>query len=450
MIGYKAMHAMFDGHLREAQQGENSPGAYARGRMAALREFFDDLGMGWDDRRGPLIELDQRGMPVIREGVASPREYSFAQIGEAIFGIERFRELYHPDSGINFGLGEHLREAAIGPEAFIDINAYNLTISGLLNAEVMKEFMSPEFLGKNLITIKPTKMNGQAIIGITGVRPASAAAKGRQPGETHAAVGVGSAKQTTPVTVEQALKIEITREVPFYDQTGDVLDVAKESIGYELGYGQEKDIADVVMGVVNNYNRNGTSNNTYQTATPWINDHSNAFSDETDVDDARQLFTDMTHPETGREIVVDGRTILCMPQRELKFSEQLYGSTIQLGTQLNSNFPSRWKQANPQLAQTGPNMTKGPYTIIPLTSIWYNRATAADGLNLSAANAKEYWWMGDFDKAFWWMENWPFQPWTASADEMTMKDRGLILVYGANYRGVAYSREPRYVVRSKN
>ena len=33
-----------------------------------------------------------------------------------------------------------------------------------------------------------------------------------------------------------------------------------------------------------------------------------------------------------------------------------------------------------------------------------NRCTAADGLALSAANAKARWYMGDFRKAFKWME----------------------------------------------
>ena len=164
------------------------------------------------------------------------------------------------------------------------------------------------------------------------------------------------------------------------------------------------------------------------------------------MDDARQLFVGMTDPATGREIMVNGLDILCMPARELRFREQLFGPNVEVGTQLNSNFPSRYKMSPNQINAVG----RGTYTLTPLTAIWYNRATAADGLNLSASNAKEYWWVGDFKKAFYWMENWPMTPWQASASELYMKDRGLVAIYGANYRGVAYAKQPRYAVRNKN
>lgn len=447
MIGWKATRDMFAGRLEEARKGENDTRAYARARVAALKELFDDVGLECSRVGGPLVPIDDRGLPVLREGRADPREYSFRHIGEAIFGHERFEEIYHPGSGMNFGLGEHLREAAIGPETFVDINTFNLSIAGLINAEIMQRFMHPKYIGKSLVTVKPTRMNGQKLIGISPVRPQTALAKARFPGESHAEVGIGSAYQTTPETVEQALKIKVTREVPFFDLTGDTLDAAGEGIGDELGYGMEKDIADGIMGVSPSYNRNGTSYGTYQTATPYVNDHVNVFSDETDVDDARQLFVGMTDPETGREIQVEGREILCMPARELKFREQLYGSGVQVNTQFGSNdFPARQRATSSQLASVG---GKGAYTVTPLTSIWYNRATAASGLNLSASDAKDYWWVGDFPQAFWWMENWPFTPWQASADELAMKDQGLIAVYGCNYRGVFYAREPRRAVRNK-
>ena len=135
-----------------------------------------------------------------------------------------------------------------------------------------------------------------------------------------------------------------------------------------------------------------------------------------------------------------------MPAKEVLFRQQLFGPAVQMGTQLNSNFPSVWTQGPNPVATMG----GGTYRLQPLTAIWYNRATASDGLNLSAANAKKYWWVGDFQKAFHWMENWPLTPWQAAADELVMKDQGLVAVYGANYRAVGFVNEPRYAVRNKN
>lgn len=446
MIAYRALKGMFDGRLRESTAHDNSPAAYHRGRMAAVKELHETLGLVHDGRNGTCsYNFDERGLPVSRPGAARATELNIRHIAEAIFGHERVEELFHPASGMNFGA---LREAAIDPSAFVDINTLTLSVSGLVNAEILERFNQPDLIGRNLLTIKPTQMNGQKIIGVSRQPKVTSTAKGRQPGEEHTSTGFGSAYQTTPTTTEQALKCSVTREAVFFDLTGQVLDEAG-NIGEELGYGWEITIADEILGVTNSYNRSGTSYNTYQTLSPWINDGSNAFSDETSVDTARQLFIGMTDPETGKEIRVGGRDILCMQARELKFREQLFGSNIQLGTQLNSNFPSRWVGSTPKLNELKEG-GMGAYTVTPLSAIWYNRATASDGLNLSASNAKEYWWVGDYPKAFWWMQNWPLTPWQASADELTMKDRGLIAVYGANYRGAMYTREPRYVVRNTN
>ncbi len=449
MISYRALRGMFDGHLTEAHGAGRS---HASGRLAALREFHDLLGLDTDPRTGrPGVPLDERGLPELRQGRARPNEFSLRTIAEAIMGHEFTGEFFHPSGGYDWS-GGALQEAAIDPTAFQNINTFNRAVAGLVTAEIMDRFMQPDFFGRDLVTIKPTRMNGQKIIGVARMTSVSSAAKGRLPGEQHAEIGTSEAWQTTPETVEKALKCRVTREAVFYDLTDQVLEEAGE-VGHELGYGMEKDIADCVEGTTSSYNRNGTSYSTYQSSSPWINNQSNGIAsgsfDYTNVDKARQLFVGMTDPESGKEIKVYGKDILVMPANELLMRQQVYGTALQLGTQLNSNFPSAWtKGGNPLEQATRPY--DGQFSIRNVGPIWYNRATASDGLNLSASNAKQYWWIGDFARAFWWMENWPLTPWQAMADELAMKDQGLVAVYGCNYRGVAYVREPRYVVRNTN
>src|SRR5262249_54873484 len=99
MIGYKALRGMFSGRLEEAKNGQNDTRAYAKGRIAALRESHDLLGLESDEYGNPLVQLDERGLPTLREGRALPKEFSLRWIGEAIFGHEAFEEVYHPGSG---------------------------------------------------------------------------------------------------------------------------------------------------------------------------------------------------------------------------------------------------------------------------------------------------------------------------------------------------------------
>ncbi len=434
-------------HIRELYHGRLAEAGndHRAGAAAFLRDWREALGLNPNPGRDPRdTYLTEDSRPVFGAGRFSPGEVTIRGIANAIMGVELVEELYRPGpGGFNFG-DSALVEAAIDPTAFVHINVFNQAVSGLVNARILERFTAPEYIALNMVTNVPTNMNGHKITGVTGISPQTAAAKARLPGQAHAEVQFGEAWQTTPETVEQALKCSVTKEAVFFEhQTGEVLRQAGE-IGDELRYGQEKEIADAILGVSAGYNRSGTAYNTYQTSSPWINDHVNPFTDDEDVEDARQLFVNMTDPDTGREIMLNGLTILCMPQREVRFRERLFGTQLAIGSQ-GTNFASRQIFSQQAIHSVG----GGSYTLVPLTQIWYNRATAADGLALSAANAAGLWFAGETKRAFEWHENWPLTPWQAAATELKMKDEGLVAVYGANYRGRVFPREPRYIVRNK-
>lgn len=438
----REIRSLFQGRISEAQDAGRE---YRDGCHAFLRDWNEALGLNPTSMGGQDTYLTEEFRPVFGEGRFHPNEVPISALAEAVMGHDFVREFYSHGAGFDFS-SNRLSEAAIDPTAFLNISLFNLSVAGLVNARILEAFTKPQYIGKDMVTTVPTNMNGHKIIGTTGINPQTSAAKNRAPGASHASVQFGEAWQTTPETVEQALKIEVTREAVFFEQaSGEVMRQA-DTVGDELAYGQEKDICDTVIGVTASYNRSGTAYNTYQTSSPYINDHSNPFTDETDVDDARALLLGMTDPDTGREIDVTIATILCSPYKELTFREQIFGSTVQLSTQLSSEVAQRIKLTQSAINQ----VAKGTLQLMPLTQIWHNRMVAADGLNLSAANAKAYWWWGDTKRAFEWHENWPLTPWQAAATEMVMKDRGLIAVHGANYRGVAYTREPRYIIRNKN
>src|SRR5262249_8264226 len=123
MIRYKALRSMFDGHLREAHQNNRS---LQSARVAGLRELFDTIGLTMDEQSfGPATNLDERGLPVLKEGRAQSIEVDFRELAEAIAGHDFVDEFYHPSSGYSFA-GQALREAAIDPTAFINVSTINL------------------------------------------------------------------------------------------------------------------------------------------------------------------------------------------------------------------------------------------------------------------------------------------------------------------------------------
>ena len=182
----------------------------------------------------------------------------------------------------------------------------------------MRRFQAPEYIGRNLVPVKPTKMNGQAFIGIVGIRPASALAKGRKPGEAHVMLGLGSAKQISPQTVEQAAKCVVTREAAFFDLTGDVLEAAA-AVGDELALraGEGDRRRDPRRHQLLQPQRHVATTRT-RPRHPSSTITSTRSRMRSTLTTPRQLLVGMKDPETSREIRVDGRTILCMPGMALK------------------------------------------------------------------------------------------------------------------------------------
>ena len=438
MIRVRALREALETHRNDRIHG----GDVRAGSLAFVRQVHDDLGVALDSRGRPTYHRDEEGKAYRAKGSARPDEYSLRYLAEAIMGHDFVEEYYHPSGGMDFS-SRPLMEAAIDPSEFINISTYNLAVAGLVNAQILERFNQPEYLGDMLTTTVQTNKNGDKLIGVGRINPTDATTRSRKPGEAHAEIGFTEQYQTTPETIEQALKVKVTREAVFFDLTGQVLEEAGE-VGDELGYQKEKDIANCVLGVTSSYNYMGTLYGTYQTSSPYVNDQVNAFSDWTSIDSARQLFIGMKDPSSGKEIRIQGLTALVMPAKFFLFRHTLNLTALYEGSNLTSgnNFPQR-------LSVGGNPLSGFNLKAIEASAIWYNRALAADGLNYSTSNAQGVYYIGDFKKAFEWRENWPITPWQASASELVMKDQGLIGVFGANHRGVANVRQPRYVVRNK-
>lgn len=422
--------------IREAfQRCTEGQSGYA-GRLEFVRRFNLSLGLGTDMTSGqPEPDFAPDGRARFLEGARlNPMEYSLARIGEAIFGIEKFRQVFDPESG---GDIQSLLEAgpAIDPTTFVNINTFNLVVAGLVNARIMEQFENPALIGDELCETIPTNMNGQKFIGVTKIGDKGLT---RNPGQPHTRAGFGEQWVKTPETSEKALCVEVSKEAVFFDLTGQVLDTASQ-VGEELAYRRELTIIDGVIGVNNTYSYKDTTYNTYQATTPWINSQSNPLAyqaaDWKVIDAGLLLFSRMTDPATGKEILVNPNAVLVSPDRAKLMSHIINATAVYEGSALSSNFPGR-QTVGPNPIGFAPKILSSP--------IYRNRITAANGLGLTSDQAAVRWYMGDFKRAFKWMENWPLRVQQASASEYVMLDRGIIAAYFANYRGEFAVREPRY------
>lgn len=426
MISKKALRRLLEARCNEARDPR-------RGRVRFVNEVRATLGLMEevrDESTGQVefVEsVDEFGRPALAKSRAKPEEFSLRELAEAIGGEGFVDTYFNPQGGVDqITLIE--AGAAIDPTAMININTFSLATAGLVEAKVLEKFQNPAFIGDQLVEVRPTKLNGEKMIGVGGIGDK---AKERKPGQSHPRAAFGERWVETPELKEMALACELTQEIVFYDLTGQVLDTAS-SIGTELGYRRELDILDLILGVDNPYNYKGTAYDTYQVATPWINSHVNPLVDYNDVDESNALFRKMTDPETGKEILVFPRIILHSPENEMLWHNVMNATEIRETTNTNT-------------VTLAPNpVTK--YTRLS-SVIYHNRLI--NGKSLSDANAKKTWFHGDFPQAFAWMEAWPLRTRQASANEYMMLDHGIIAAYFSNYRGIGAVKEPRHVVENK-
>ncbi len=401
------------------------------GRVRFVEEIREELGLMVRDEDDNLVEsVDENGMPRLAKNSHKPESFSIRDLAVAIGG-EQFIERFNPDRDNEIS---HLLEAGPGidPSTFINTNMFSASVSGLIEAKILKQFRKETFIGDALFETIPTNKNGEKMPGTSGFQSTAGDIE-RKPGQPHPRGTFGERWIETPELTEKALACEVTQEAVFYDLTIEVLAQAG-AVGDALGYGREKLMCDLFVGGTIAYNYGGTAYATYQASTPWINTHTNVFQDWSDIDNALELFLGMTDPETSREIEVEPDTVVYYKGNHGKWHQHLHGHEQRTTTNTNT-----------QTLSTVPPRTTG-WTEVQFGQTWVNRIVSS--LSESAADAKEYWFIGTPKETFKWMEAWPLRVLQASPTEYAMVDRGLVAAYFANYRGVGAVIEPRYTVRN--
>ena len=221
----------------------------------------------------------------------------------------------------------------------------------------------------------------------------------------------------------------MTKEAIFFDRTHLVLTRAAE-VGEILGLNKEKRLLDLIVGVTNNYKHNGAALNTYYTSTPWKNQlAANELVDWTDVDAAEQLFAEMLDPATGEPVLVRGTTVLVMPAYRHAAHRVFNAAEIDY----TDGGSTTTRAANPL----------GNYRVHE-SRLAYRRIVAS---GVAAADAKKWWFIGDFRKAFAYMENWPITVSQAPLGSEADFNNDVVLRFKASERGAAAVLNPRYVVK---
>jgi len=359
----------------------------------------------------------------LREGQLKPEDFSLRDLAEALVpdGHEWVRMLDPRNSG-----GVSLLEAGDA----VDVTAF-LNITGqVIYSKILEAYTQEAFVGSKLVDTIPTRLDGERIPGIGRIKDEATEVL---PGMPYPHVGFGEDYIETPSTTKHGLIVPVTRETIFFDRTNLVLGRAAE-VGEVLGLHKEKRLIDLVIGATNNYKWKGTAYATYYEPDddgPWVNVlHNNELVDWTDVDAAEQMFADILDPNTGEPVLVQPTTVLVMPAYRHAANRVFTATEI---TYRGAEATTTTTTANP-LAN---------YRIVD-SRLVYRRIIAS---GVPAAEAKTWWFLGDFRRAFAYMENWPITVTQSPANSEADFNQDIVVRFKASERGAAAVLNPRYIVK---
>lgn len=372
-------------------------------------------------------ELDgpQRTAAHLAEALAGrhlrPEDFSLRDLAETLVPDgHHWVRLLDPRNGP----GTTLLESGDG----VDVTAFLNVTGQIIYSKILEAYTQEAFVLSRLVSTVPTRFDGEKIPGIGRVKDEVTEV---HPGMPYPSVGFGEDYIETPSTTKRGFIVPVTREAIFFDRTNLVLARAAE-VGEILGLNKEKRLIDLLIGTTNNYKWRSTSYNTYQTAAPWVNVKTgNELVDWTSVDAAEQLFADMLDPVTGEPVLVAASSVLVTPayrhaaHRVFKAQEIAYTA---------SGSGTTTMAANPL----------GGYRVVE-SRLAYRRIVAA---GVPADEAKKWWFLGDFSKAFAYMENWPITVTQSPPGSEADFNSDIVVRFKASERGAAAVINPRYVVKN--
>lgn len=385
-----------------------------------MRGRFNVIGL-WEAAKGKP-ELEKKFHAELSEaidaGEVKANEFSFRELFEGL--VEDGRTIVsqwsnNPESRMS------LLEAGVQTSNFSNITGQ------LMVNEVMAGFNDVSFIGDQLCRTMTTRLaRGEKVIGLAGVGSGSIEVVGE--GQPYPFAGFGEDWVQTPETAKRGTIVQITREAIVADLTGQILDRAR-GVGYATGYDREVRILDAALGITSTYNRKNLGVVATYGDNSGAHDFdnlaaSNTLVDWTDIENAELLFDAMVDPNTGDAINVIPNTLVVPTSLKYTARRILDATGIQFGDGASNTTRT-----------IGSNPVGGAYSLV------------SSPLVRARTSSTTTWFIGDFKKAFRYMEVSPMQVVEAPTNATEEFHRDIVNQYKVSEWGVAACVEPRFVVK---
>lgn len=303
------------------------------------------------------------------------------------------------------------------------------TVGAVIDTKIKEAYNQEVFAASKLIRTIPTRLNGEKIHTFGAVCDNNLVVA---PGSSYTTANLHADYIETPATTKRGLIIPVTKEAVFFDQTHHLLERAAE-VGEILALNKEKQILDVILGIVGTYKQNGTSRNTYSIGgvnLPWKNLLSgNELLNWENIERAEDLFGEMTDPVSGNAVLIEPNAVLVMPPKRHLAHRLFYASSVSYDNGAASTIST----------------IRNPFAKYRLVSsrLAYQQLK----LQPSETNPEKVWFIGNFRKAFAYMENWGLTVSRSMPGDESDFTQDIVVRFKASERGTPAVLDPRYVVK---
>lgn len=307
---------------------------------------------------------------------------------------------------------------------------FSSAVGQLIAMKVIEGYSATEFIGNDLVTVMPSTLKGERVVGFTDLQGPKIVGEGGEYQDS-----TFGEKYVTTTETKRGRLLSLTEESVIHDQTGQVLQRASE-LGRKSAEERERRIvrgcADVVstervyrpLGVAEQLYSSGNLN-LMATATPLV--------DWTDIQEAMAYHAITQRGDQEPDDENTTQPIVWFPTHLLTAVElagnaaRIFNATLATGSSMEVSNPA-------MLTSIGVGGMK------PVSSPFLDAAQGADQWD----DASD-WLIGDFPRAFNYKEIWPLQTLRAPAQNPDQWRRDIIASFKVREYGDLFCKDHRLV-----
>jgi hypothetical protein len=371
---------------------------------------------------------------MLREGITAKdvdlRSFDYGQLWAQMFGWNDFHHCRSTGK-----LACEVMEAS-GP---VTTASFQMISNEVIRGLILEAYQAPEFIFSKLIPVRQTQQDFEKVIGVSDIGDEAAIVK---EGDDYPVAGMSEQYRHAPVLRKRGFKVQLTREVLFFDKSGQLQQ--KASAGSKsMGQNREKRAIDCVIdenaGAVSavvgghRYHYLGNSIANYGNDSgnhAWDNlSASTALVDWTDIEACAILLDAMLDPVTAEPIIFNAKHLVCSKQLELT------ALRIRNATEITVVTPGYATSGNPTETAVG-NPYGGKFDV--LTSPYVAARLATDTT----------WFYGDVTVACEYAQAWPEEVKTLAGGTQIEFDRDIVQQYRFSEYGNYSVKEPRALIQA--